>query len=372
MRTFLILLLLSFSALANRTGDAVGTAAFTAGATAGFVAGTQHGYYNSIIHQELKGWSDKRTDTTTELSNDCGLNSEFHLVGNHARNYLLIGLSNTKAENVVVQNSKIEFVYDNERKRFPGWLGHPSDYEVRAGWWFVGYIPFPTKEEFHGTDVIEAKIPVLNSKGESCVVTATFNKKEEILNENISYSIFEYYLEGGVSLFELGSTRKLGSPESLFGLGLNFYLKPNHGFGFHLLSETGFKGSDKERVYREFEKGRNYRANTFMINLHYIYRHFFSPRFTLNYEPALGNQVVHDEKKFRKQGLGDPISSAFVISQKFMFNWNFSSIRSHPVLNINFFGGVGPIYIWIPAQKINGESIAGHRFGLLARFGIGF
>lgn len=372
----LLALLFIFPQLAFASGsDAALRAGLLAASAGALVTGTQHAIYESLVRQELRGWSNKETGTTTILESSCSINAELHLLGDHRENFLLLGISNPTKSSVIVKYSEIEFVINKESSRFPGWRIQPSDRDIKTGWWELNYVPFPSKQEFSKYETIGVKIPLyIQETNSSCVLTAQFSKFKKILRDEISYSIFDIIFEGGPSLFQLGPTKKLGRPESYFGIAFNAFGSANHGAGMTLIKENSFEGSSSTRIQQTFSRGENYSASSTIFALNYVYRHFFSHHLTLTYEPALGWQSIYDshEKNSKDNGQKE-MRSDFIFMQKLFLNWTFAQVPTPGVYRyIDFFTGLGIVHIWVPSSSIGGENLDGNRFGALLRFGMGF
>ncbi len=367
------LLLITNIAQASNGSQQIAAAAIAGTSVAGVVTGTQYAIYYGLMNHELEGWADKSTGTTTVLESQCNLQAEFHLVGDNRRNFVMVGLSNKNPVPAVIQGREIEFVFDGEYSRYPGWTFQQSDSELKPGWWQLSYVPFPTKEEFGHSKTIEVKIPVKVANQESCIISAKFTKKKKIYKEETSYSILEFSFEGGPSISQDGPIKFLGKPGGLFGLSMTAYPHPNHGVGFVILGEQNFKDSKNQKIRSEFEKGAKYSANATFIGLNYAYRHFLSPRTNFTYEPAIGYQTVFDgHDKNDKDKSNEEKSSAFAFEHKLMFNWTFARIPLPTMKDMDFSIGAGIVHIYVPDDEINGQRLNGNRYGGLFRFGMGF
>lgn len=368
------LLLLPSLTFGYTGGDAALSAALIGATAAGAVTGTQYAIYQSLMWKELKGWQNKETGTTTVLESNCSINAEFHLLGDHRENYLLLGIMNPTKDSIIVKYTEVEFVVNGKSNRFPGWRNQPSDREIKSGWWEQNYVPFPSKVEFADYETVEVKIPLQFQETKStCTVTANFKKTQKIHKEEVSYSIMDLGIEGGPALFQTGPTKKLGKPDSYFGLSFNVFGNANHGAGFTLLSENGFDGSDSSRIQGKFSKGKNYQANSTVFAFNYVYRHFLTNKLTLNYEPAIGWQTIYDSNRDNDNDNGrKEMTTNLVFTQKLMLNWAFAQASTPGVYRyVDFFAGVGIVQIFVPSSSIGGENLDGSRFGALLRIGMG-
>lgn len=372
MKTLIALILLLPTLAFARYEQAL-SSVMTGAAVGGVVVGTQYAFYNALMANELEGWKNKETDSTAALESQCNMNAEFHLVGDHSRNFVLVGISNLTGQTATIKPGDIEFIFNNENSRFPGWIMQPSDMELKPGWWQLGYIPFPSKEEFAKYETLIVKIPVTLANQAPCVITAKFKKHKKILKEEMSYTILDINFEGGPSLFQTGPVKYLGKPEAIVGLGMNIYPHPNHGGGFMMIGESNFEKSKNTKIQNEFKKGAKYRANTTFIGFNYAYRHFINQRLTFNYEPALGWQTIFDSRDSSDKNSGrEEKGTAFAFAHKAMLNWTFGRVPMPTYRNLDFVLGIGLVHIWVPSEKINGQNLNGDRYGALVRFGMGF
>jgi hypothetical protein len=370
---YLLALLLLVPGLSHARYNQIINPLVTGATVAGVVVGTQYAFYRSLMASELEGWKNKDTDSTVSLESQCNMNAEFHLVGDHSKNFVLVGISNLSDKTVSVKPSDIEFVFNGENTRFPGWFIQPSDMELKPGWWQLGYIPFPSKEEFAKYENLQVKVTVNSGDKGACVITGTFKKSKKILREEMSYTVMDINFEGGPSLLQTGPVKYLGKPSGMFALGMNVYGHPNHGFGFTLLGESSFEDSKNLKIQNEFKKGSQYRANTTFLGINYAYRHFISHRVTFNYEPALGYQTIFDSRASSSSDNGrQEKASAFAFAHKAMINWTFARLPMPTYRNLDFVLGAGLVHIWVPSEKINGQNLNGDRYGALVRFGMGF
>lgn len=372
MKFFLpLLLLFSFTVKANQYDGAL-SAAVLGGAVAGIASGTQYSIYRSLIATELEGWSDKSTGSTIKLESQCNVQAEMHLVGDHRYNFLLLGLSNSTDNTFIVQPKDVEFVFNGETTRFPGWTAEPSDMILKPAWWQLNYIPFPSKEEFANYDTLEVRIPLMTPNEGTCVLKAKFTKQKKVMKEEVSYTIMDFHFEGGPSLTQNGPMKYLGKPSSMFGIGLNIFPHPNHGMGYYLLTEDSFKDSKNTKVQSKFEKGAKYSARTRFFGINYAYRHFVNNRVTLNYEPGFGLHTIYDANRKDKNESQKEIANSLAIVQKFMINAYYARMATPVYKTFDFTAGIGLVHTWVPSDKIASQNLNGDRFGALLRVGMGF
>ena len=342
-----------------------------AGTTAAVVVGTEAAIYNSLVETELKSWSDKKTGTTIQLENQCDLEAELHLTGNHRRNSVFIGLTNLSKKNISVKFRDVKFTYDNQRVRYPGYTIETSDARIAPGWWQMTWIPFPSKDEFQKLQVIDVEIPTVDEEsGKSCVLKSKFKRTSVVKEEEISYSSFDIVFDGGPSLSQSGEIRELGDPSGIFSMEFNYFPKPKHGMGLVFSSEFGFSGSRNQRVIEEFDGRSNYYASASYFGLQYIYRHFLTQKVFLTFGIGGGSQFISDNDSNRYRGR-DNGTIDFAMSDKLMLNWIFYRWKT-PGTDLDFFTGIGLNHFWTPSARMNGQDLSGHRVSGLLRFGMGF
>lgn len=362
MKLLLLWLVLSIPAFANQwTGPII------VGAGSATFIGSYYATYNSLIKNELKGWSHPETDTTTKLESRCGVEAEFHLLGDHKRNYLLFSVSNRSDEAVVIKTNDIKFILD-EKDRYPDQMH--SDYKINSGWWYLTPIAFPSKDEFKGVKRIKIQIPIIKEKAsEVCLVETSFERYENIPLEENSYTAAEFLIDGGVALTPAGNTSELGKGSGAFGLEFNAYPRPNHGLGLGIFIYNGFKDSSNSKITSEFDKGEKYRASLNHYDLHYIYRHFLSKDVSLQWEPGIGQISIEDTDQ---DDSDRSLKSLMTLNQKLVLQWTFGSTPHYQYKSVDYFAGLGFAHQWIPQGKLNGQRIDGHLMSVILRFGMGF
>lgn len=368
MKTFLLFIFFSSTAVASSDFLApliIGGTAATA------VVGTQGAFYRALIQNELKNWSRPETGTSVRLEKQCGVEAEFHLAGNNRKNFLLMGIANSSSDSIVVRSREIKFVYDNKQDRFPGYVRETSDDKISSGWWQVTWIPFPSKDEFKGVDAIRVEVPVWNeTTGTSCTITTAFERTGNNKIEEQSYSAVEFIIDGGSGIGQYGNIEELGKPHGIVAIELNFFLRPNHGFGMVFSSESDFDGSNNPKILSEFDGGRGYSAGVTYFGLQYVYRHFFTPDVYLTYGPGTGAQFIEDMKENDRNNRES--STDFAFSEKLMLNWRFHQWNTPSYEVMDFFTGIGVVHYWSPTPEVNGQDLSGNRLSALLRFGMGF
>ncbi|MFP5386352.1 MAG: hypothetical protein ACLGHN_09760 [Bacteriovoracia bacterium] len=363
---FLALAFLSSSAFARSYFP---TPFIVGGVTAATITGTHAAIYHSLLRMELKGWADKETGSTVKLESTCDVEGEFHLVGNHRQNSLLLGVTNSTATPTIVKMKGTRFTYNDVRTRYPGFATEAQDYKLDPGWWILTWIPFPSKDEFQEVDKITVEVPLLLGKeNKECILRTTFTKKERIKSEEFSYTAFEFVFDGGASLEQYGNIKRMGSPDGMFGLEFNVFPHPHHGAGLIFNAEHNFDKSKKSRIYRNFEKGENYSALSSYVGLQYLYRHFFTSSLNLQYGIGFGHESLDDTDEETPQTEANFLS----FSQKLMLQWNFYKFHTPHGEIMDLITGAGVLHMYNPGARIGGEHLDGHRLGLLLRFGMGF
>ena len=339
------------------------------GVTAATITGTHAAIYHSLLRMELKGWADKETGSTVKLESTCGVEGEFHLVGNHRQNSLLLGVNNSTSAHTIVKIKGTRFIYNDVRTRYPGFVTEAQDYKLDPGWWILSWIPFPSKDEFQEVDKVTVEVPLLiGEENKECVLRTTFTKKERVISEEFSYTAFEFVFDGGPSLEQYGNVRRMGRPDGLFGIEFNFFPHPHHGAGLIFNAEHNFKDSKKSRIYRNFDKGEDYSALASYVGLQYLYRHFFTSTLNLQYGIGLGHESFDDTD----ENTPETEASFLAFSQKLMFQWNFFKFHTPYGEMMELTTGAGVIHMYNPGARMDGEHLDGHRLGFLLRFGMGF
>lgn len=368
MKLLLLLFLFLSSTLGARTYYYAPAIVGGVVATSGLMA--ERTLYNSLMRSELKGWGRPETASSVRLEAQCGIEAEFHLVGNHRQNFLLLAVTNRNEEALAVQYKEIKFFLDDHKVRYPGYLHHPSDGHIRSGWWMANWVPFPKKEEFQNVKKIAVEVPVKMEKAnEVCIVRTAFEKEREIPSESRSFSAFEFLFDGGGALGQSGNTERLGKPSGIVAVEFNFFPKAHSGFGLVFSNETGFKDSKKPKIHQKFEKVEDYTAHLSYLGFNYLYRRFFYRDFFLQYSIGAGYQSVEDTDEdevnnVKARGLG--------LSQKIMFNWRMKQWLLPSYETMDFFTGIGVVHYYSPGMNIGGEELDGHRVGGLFRIGISF
>jgi hypothetical protein len=349
--------------LLSTTAMAQWDSAVIVASSIGVVVGSQVAVYESLVKRELKGWANKETGTTVKLENQCGLQTEFHLLGDYRQNYIMMGITNATDLQMGIKFRDVRFIINNARDRYPGYSYTVSDQMVNPNWWTLASIPLPDKSEFKEYETLRVEIPVYQpGKKDVCKIVTEFKRSKHVEAEEAVYSVFDFTFDLGPSLAQTGNAQSLGSPEMLWGMDFNFYFRPNHGFGLGFLSENGFEGS--RRV------GRIYRGNMLSFDMHYVYRHFVASKWYVNFEPGVGFQSLIEDYSCRY--CDQTLSSAFMLNYRLMLNyvighWNIDNMNI-----MDFFVGGGIVQQWAPHESYRGKDVSGSRIGALARFGMAF
>jgi hypothetical protein len=261
----LIAFFISVSASAQNWDSAVIVAS-----SIGIIVGTEYSINESLVKRELKGWANKETGTTVQLENQCGLQTEFHILGDYRQNYIMMGITNSSKEQVGVKFRQTKFVINGSREKYPGYSYYVGDQFISPRWWTLANIPLPSKSEFADYETLRIEVPVYRQGSDDiCTIVTEFKRSHHIESEEVSYSVFDFSFDFGPSLAQTGDIRDLGKPSTIWGMDFNFYFRPSHGLGMAFQNESGFK--------------RN--LDILSFDLHYVYRKFLSPKWYLNFEP---------------------------------------------------------------------------------------
>ena len=353
--SLLIGLILSFSALAQNWDSVV-----VVGGAIGTIVSSQYAIYQSLVKRELKGWSTEETGTSVKLENQCGIDTEFHLIGDYKRNYIMVGISNNSGEQVSLNFRKVKFVVNKSTDRYPGYSYQVSDELVNNGWWVLATIPLPNKEEFATYDHMKVEIPVIKSGDKKpCTIVTEFTRTGHYPKEEQSYNVFEFMFDLGPSLTQMGRVKDLGDPNFIWGMNFNWYYSAKHGAGLNFQWEDGFDNSYYSRY------GHSSSGSIFSGDFHYINRTFLRPKFSLNFEPGVGFQGVYSN--YSCSNCGQNMNSTFMIDYRLMLHYAFANWNIADVNVMNYFMGAGIVHQY----GFSGET-EGSRIGLLFRIGFGF
>lgn len=352
LSAFIIAFILSGSAMAQNLDTVV-----IVGGAIGTIVSSEYALYQALVKRELIGWSTKETGSSVKLENQCGIDTEFHLIGDYKRNYIMVGISNNSGEPVSLNFRKVKYTVNNSSERYPGYSYHVSDELVNNGWWILANIPLPSKSELASYDHIKVEIPVIRSNKEKpCSIVTEFQRSGHYLKEEVSYNYFDFMFDFGPSLAQTGSVRDLGDPDFIWAMNFNWYFAINHGAGMAFQWENGF------------DKGDRYSndGSVFSGDIHYVYRKYFTPRFTLNFEPGFGFQGYYGNSSCNRY-CNQTYDSTFMLDYRLMFqhtlgDWNIAEVNV-----MNFFMGAGIVQQY----GVSGDT-SGSRFGLLIRAGFGF
>lgn len=178
-------------------------------------------------------------------------------------------------------------------------------------------------------------------------------------------SKLEFSFFFGPSLAQFGAIEKLGDPDVNLGGEFNYFIKDQHGIGFSYSNEFDFNGSSSFPGIKE--------GSISTFDLHYAYRHFFSPKFHLVFEPGIGWQTLYDESGDYYWGYTsyDDLATSFILNYKLMGRWIVSEFGAEGAES-NFFLGAGLMQIYSLSDELNGKDISGNRLSLLIQLGLGF
>lgn len=350
---FILSLLFSFT-LSAQNWDRVVVVSGAAGA----IVSSEYAIYQSLIKRELKGWASKETGTSVRLENQCGIETEFHLIGDYKRNYIMVGISNNSGEQVALNFRRVKFIVNQNSERYPGYSYQVSDELVNTGWWVLANIPLPRKSELATYDHFRVEIPVLRSgKKESCTIVTEFKRTSHVPKEEVSYNVFDFMFDLGPSLTQTGPVRKLGDPSSIWGMNFNWYFSGNHGAGMNFQWEYGF---DKPK------SGYSH-SSIFSGDFHYVYRHLLSQKFSVNFEPGLGFQGLSSNYNNCRYCRNRNFDSTFMLDYRLMLQYVLGTWRLADIDILDYFIGAGIVQQY----GVSGDT-GGSRYGLLFRIGFGF
>lgn len=320
------------------------------GGAIGTIVSTEYAIYQSLVKRELKGWASDETGTSVKLENQCGIETEFHLIGDYKRNYIMAGISNNSGEQVSVNFRRVKFTVNKSSERYPGYSYQVTDELVNNGWWILANIPLPKKSEFAGYDHIKVEIPVFREgKKEPCVIVTEFQRTGHFPKEDVSYNVFEFMFDVGPSLAQSGSIKNEGDPNVIWGMDFNWFFSDKHGMGM------------------AFQWEGDYRNNSvFSGDLHYVYRKLLTPNWSFHFEPGVGFQGLYGDYNCNRYCNQD-FDSTFMLDYRLMFQRVFSEWNIADVSVMNFFAGAGMVHQY----GVSG-STEGSRYGLLFRLGFGY
>jgi len=346
LNVFIFSLFLSFSAMAQNWDSVV----IVAG-TFGTIISSQYAVYQSLIKRELKGWANKETGTSVKLENQCGIQTEFHLIGDYKRNYIMMAVSNHSGKQVALNFRQVKFTINGDRVRYPGYSYQVADEMVNDGWWVLANIPLPMKDEFASYEHLKVEIPIFTTGSkESCTIVTEFKRSARYPNEDVSFNYFEFMFDTGPSLTQTGNVDRLGDPNIIWGMDFNWYFSAMHGVGMAFQWESDFTSN----------------GSIFSGDFHYVYRRFLTPKFSFNFEPGVGYQtLVQDYNNCYR--CNQNLSSTLMVDYRLMFNYVLGTWNMADVEIMNFFIGAGVVHQYGFSGETNGS-----RLGLLFRLGMGF
>lgn len=330
------------------TGGAIGT-----------IVSSEYAIYQSLVKRELRGWATKETGTSVKLENQCGIETEFHLIGDYKRNYIMVGITNNSGEQVALNLRRVKFTVNQTSERYPGYSYQVSDELVNNGWWVLANIPLPKKSELATYDHFHVDIPVIHAgKEKPCHIVTEFTRTSHVPKEEVSYNVFDFMFDLGPSLAQSGSVKKLGAPDSIWAMNFNWFFSGNHGAGMNFQWEYGF---DKP-------KSDYNHASIFSGDFHYVYRGLLSQNLSLNFEPGVGFQgLASNYSSCRNSCRSRNTDSTLMLDYRLMFQYTLGSWDIADINVMNYFIGAGVVQQY----GFSGDT-SGSRYGLLFRIGFGF
>lgn len=182
---------------------------------------------------------------------------------------------------------------------------------------------------------------------------------------SFAWSNMDVTLGFGPSLSQNGNVAKLGDPSMSTEFEFNYFFTEKHGIGFGSSSEYDFDGGNNFPGYDEIS------AHTF--DIHYSYRHYWSPRFRTVFSPGLGVQTLY--KGYTDPYTGwyyyDDLSTAFALNYRLWFDYIISEWDTNGN-DGNFFLGLGLMQNFTFNDDFRGKDISGNRLSGILRAGIGF
>jgi hypothetical protein len=348
---FIIALLISFSSFAQNWDSVV-----IVGGAIGTIVSSEYALYQSLVKRELKGWATKETGTSVKLENQCGIDTEFHIIGDYKRNYIMVGISNTSGEQVAMNFRKVKFVVNGTSERYPGYSYQVNDELVNNGWWILASIPLPQKSELATYDHMKVDIPVIKpGKKEVCHIVTEFQRTGHYPKEDQNYNVFDFSFDLGPSLSQSGNVRHLGDPDFIWAMSFNWYFTAKHGAGMAFQWEDGFDGS----------KGNPANGSIFSGDFHYVYRQFLSPKLSFNFEPGIGFQSYYSD--YYCSNCRQDSDSTLMIDYRLMLQYVLTEWNIADINVMNFFVGGGLVQQYGFSGDTNGS-----RYGLLFRVGFGY
>jgi hypothetical protein len=324
------------------------------GGAIGTIVSSEYALYQSLVKRELKGWATKETGTSVKLENQCGIDTEFHLIGDYKRNYIMVGISNNSGQQVGLNFRRVKFTVNHEMERFPGYSYQVADEFVNNGWWILANIPLPKKAEFAGYNHIKVEIPVIRpGDKEPCHIVTEFERTGHYEKEDVSYNFFEFMFDFGPSLGQMGNVKDLGDPNFIWGMDFNWYFSANHGVGMAFQWENGYNRT-------------RYDSGIFSGDFHYVHRSLLSQKLGLNFEPGLGFQGMYSNYGCHNCSSRN-FDSTFMLDYRLMLQYNIGTWTIADIDVINYFLGAGIVQQYGWSGPTNGS-----RFGLLFRMGLGF
>lgn len=350
--TLITALLFSFTAMAQNLDTVV-----IVGGAVGTIVSTQYAIYQSLVKRELKGWSTPETGTSVKLENQCGVDMEFHLIGDYKRNYIMVGISNNSGYQVSLNFRKVKFIVNDSSERYPGYSYQVGDELVNNGWWILASIPLPNKEEFATYDNLKVDVPVFKTGDDkACHIVTEFKRTGHFAKEEQSYNVFEFMFDFGPSLAQFGHVDQLGDPNWIWGMDFNWYFSARHGAGLSFQWEDGYDNTPDRYHYDQ---------SIFSGDFHYVNRTFIRPRLTFNFEPGVGYQGVYSNN-YSCRGC-DNYDSTFMLDYRLMLQYSFAEWNIADLNVMNYFMGAGMVHQY----GLTGDT-EGSRLGLLFRIGFGF
>ncbi|HCM41555.1 MAG: hypothetical protein A2Z97_08600 [Bdellovibrionales bacterium GWB1_52_6] len=371
MKTYLIIILTTFCSSMANASDA-SSAAATSAAVIGTAAAVGSVSYRNWLTFELKDWKDSATQTTSQLTRQCDMDTEVRLLGNARYNLLYVAIKNGTKLPYLVRPGRIRFVFSNGRERMPSFPFQNQSLELKPGITSGGTIPFPSKWEFENQDSVSAVIPLFSAEDkEFCTITVNASRPEGVPQQTSSfteYTTLDYSFEFGTSLLRTGdpgSTLSAGK----FTFGLSFYIYPwvNHGMNFGLgIENMGNQGDPiLNSISGSYSSGS---LNSFWGQFGYSHRRFLSRRTQLIYDIDLGGHNYR--ARVPESKLASDVSNSFLLFHKLSLDYMFGSFGYGVVIENAI--GLSLYQGWITGGHIGTQSASGTFLGAAVRYKFGF
>lgn len=268
-----------------------------------FVAGVIGGSVNAGVQgaqgrlpEEIKDWRDPMTQSTSRLSEQCGVLTEMKIVMTGRTNFLFLGIRNQGNEDLMVNLERAAAKFSSGRERYFLAPTGQKVQEVRKGWYSWGFLAFPRKSDFKDQSALDVVIPVSLGK-ESCELKGHFDRDVAQPAQESSY------IEAPSSVISMGFggvTSRLGRLDSVSEGGGSVFDLYKAGFaeppsGWYLQMSLGGFADVKDPA--AFENKNYKRLSSTDISVGKVWRFFNSDRLSsfLNIGPSIVSFAAQQE-----------------------------------------------------------------------------